>query len=165
MKHFKFIITALLAAAALVYVCIFPHSSAPQVIPIDNTSLFLVTKQQDEHGKQIKYYRLMEGNDVVVEDWVKDISGNPFCSCRGLVFMGRKRGQMELFNCRNGARFPILTKAYLDKIGCELTEMHPRYDDKNLVVIFLQQKKVKGFMGSHTLLYNLKTQRLSSFIN
>lgn len=72
---------------------------------------------------------------------------------------------MELFNCRNGARFPILTKAYLDKINCELEEMRPRYDDENLVVICLQQKNIKGFVGKHTLLYNLKTEKLSSFIN
>ena len=165
MKHFNFISAVLFVAAALVYVCMFPHNYAPQVVPIDDTSMFLVTKQQDEHGKPAKYYRLMEGDDVVIEDWVKDNSGNPFCNCRGLVFMGQKRGQMELFNCRNGARFPILTKAYLDKINCELEEMRPRYDDENLVVICLQQKNIKGFVGKHTLLYNLKTEKLSSFIN
>ena len=165
MKKLKFIVvlTLGLVFAALAYV--YPSQSTIQRNRIENTSLFWVSKQENQNGKPVKLYRLMAGDDVVLVDWVQDNLDNPFCNCRGLVFVGKRRGQMELFDCRNGQRIPVLTKKYLDKIGCVLDELRSRYDDENLVIINMHKKDIVGFMGKQTLVYNLKTAKLSSFIN
>lgn len=165
MKKLKFIVvlTLGLVFAALAYV--YPSQSTIQRNRIENTSLFWVSKQENQNGKPVKLYRLMAGDDVVLVDWVQDNLDNPFCNCRGLVFVGKRRGQMELFDCRFGEPVQVLSAEYLAKNGYVLDELHPRYDDDNLVVINLHKKGVDGFMGKRTLIYNLKAEKLSSFIN
>ena len=165
MKKLKFIVvlTLGLVYAALAYV--YPSQSTIQRNRIENTSLFWVSKQENQNGKPVKLYRLMAGDDVVLVDWVQDNLDNPFCNCRGLVFVGKRRGQMELFDCRFGEPVQVLSAEYLAKNGYVLDELRPRYDDDNLVVINLHKKGVDGFMGKQTWIYNLKSEKLSSFIN
>ena len=70
-----------------------------------------------------------------------------------------------MFDCRFGKLVPVLSAEYLAKNGYVLDELRPRYDDDNLVVINLHKKSVAGFMGKKTLIYNLKSEKLSSSIN
>lgn len=165
MKKFKFIVVLTLGLFCVVMACVYSDRSIIQRNRIENTSLFWVSKQENQNGKMVKMYRLIAGDNVVLVDWIQDNFDNPFCNCRGLVFIGKRRGQMELFDCRFGKLVPVLSAEYLAKNGYVLDELRPRYDDDNLVVINLHKKSVAGFMGKRTLIYNLKSEKLSSFIN
>lgn len=165
MKKLKSIVILVFGFVCIALAYVYPSKSTLQRNHIDGTSLFLVSKQENRNGQLVKLYRLMSDDDVVLVDWVQDNFDNPFCNCRGLVFMGKQRGQMGLFDCRFGEPVPVLSTEYLAKVGYVLDELRPRYDDGNLVVINLHKKGVEGFMGKQTLFYNLKTEKLSSFIN
>lgn len=165
MKKLKSIVILVFGFVCIALTYVYPSKSTVQRNRIDGTSLFWVSKQENRNGQLMKLYRLMSGDDVVLVDWVQDNFDNPFCNCRGLVFMGKQRGQMGLFDCRFGEPVPVLSTEYLAKTGYVLDELRPRYDDDNLVVINLHKKDVEGFMGKQTLFYNLKTEKLSSFIN
>ncbi len=165
MKKFQIFLTLFFFAVCFVFACIHPSKANLRQTQIEGTSLFCAAKHLSRNGRNIAFYRLLDSRGKIVQDWVEDNFDNPFCSCRGLVFIGEQRGKMELFDCRNGRCTPILTKEYLDKIGCVLDELRPRYDDENLVVINMHKKDIAGFMGKQTLVYNLKTAKLSSFIN
>lgn len=165
MKKFQIFLTLFFFAVCFVFACIHPSKANLRQTQIEGTSLFLATKHLSRNGKNITCYRLLDGRGKIIQDWVADNFDNPFCNCRGLVFIGKQRGQMELFDCRNGQRIPVLTKKYLDEIGCVLDELRSRYDDENLVIINMHKKDIVGFMGKQTLVYNLKTAKLSSFIN
>lgn len=165
MKKLKSIVILVFGFVCIALAYVYPSKSTVQRNRIDGTSLFWVSKQENRNGQLVKLYRLMSGDDVVLVDWVQDNFDNPFCNCRGLVFMGKQRGQMGLFDCRFGEPVPVLSTEYLAKTGYVLDELRPRYDDDNLVVINLHKKDVDGFMGKQTLFYNLKTEKLSSFIN
>lgn len=165
MKKLKSIVILVFGFVCIALTYVYPSKSTVQRNRIEGTSLFWVSKQENRNGQLVKLYRLMSGDDVVLVDWVQDNFDNPFCNCRGLVFMGKQRGQMGLFDCRFGEPVPVLSTEYLAKTGYVLDELRPRYDDDNLVVINLHKKDVEGFMGKQTLFYNLKTEKLSSFIN
>ena len=80
--------------------------------------------------------------------------------CRGFVLIGKKPGEMELFDCRNGERKPILSKMELDKVNCRLLDIRPRYDNENLVAVIMQKKDKQGFSGKKLYTYDLKNNYL-----
>lgn len=165
MKKFQIFLTLFFFAVCFVFACIHPSKANLRQTQIEGTSLFLAAKHLSRNGKNITCYRLLDGRGKIIQDWVQDNLDNPFCNCRGLVFVGKRRGQMELFDCRFGEPVQVLSAEYLAKNGYVLDELRPRYDDDNLVVINLHKKGVDGFMGKRTLIYNLKSEKLSSFIN
>lgn len=165
MKNFQSAIILVLIAVSAVCVWALTQKPAGRVEKIEETSLFLVSVQEHKDGKIKKLFRLQNQHGNVIVDWVNDDLGNPFIHCRGLVFIGKKRGETELFDCRKTPFSPILTHLYLDRHGYVLEDIRPHYNNENSVVIVLRQKGVDGFLGKHLLSYNLKTKQLTSLLN
>lgn len=128
--------------------------------PVEKTELLIMSKKSEQNGHNDTYYCLLDIHHNVIVDWVKDNRGNPFSFCRGLVLIGKKRGEMELFDCRNGERKPILSKMELDKVNCRLLDIRPRYDNENLVAVIMQKKDKQGFSGKRLYTYDLKNNYL-----
>ena len=165
MKNFQFVSVLVLLVICIAGVYTLTKKTARNVEEIEKTQLFLVSSQKTEDGKIKKYYSLQSRHSKVVADWINDDFGNPFINCRGLVFIGKKRGEMELFDCRKSPFEPVLTHQYLDKHGYVLVDMRPHYNDGSSVVIELRQKGVDGFLGKHLLSYDLNTKKLTSLLN
>ena len=128
--------------------------------PVEETELLVMSKKSEQNGRNDTYYCLLDIHHNVIVDWVKDNRGNTFSFCRGLLLIGKKRGEMELFDCRNGERKPILSKMKLDKINCRLLDIRPRYDNENLVAVIMQKKDKQGFSGKKLYMYDLKNNYL-----
>lgn len=154
-------ILLILGVVILVFFRIYSTNVSRNVMPVEKTELFIMVKQLEQNGQNNNYYRLMDIRQNVVADWVKDNQGNPFSFCRGLVLIGKKRGEMELFDCRNGQKKPIFSKIELDKLNCCLLDIRPRYDNENLVVIIMQRKDLQGFLGKKRYVYDLGNNSLS----
>ena len=97
MKNFQFVSVLVLLVICIAGVYTLTKKTARNVEEIEKTQLFLVSSQKTEDGKIKKYYSLQSRHSKVVADWINDDFGNPFINCRGLVFIGKKRGEMELF--------------------------------------------------------------------
>ena len=149
-----------LCVLIFVFTAVYNSNVSMNVQPVEKTELFVMAKQQEQNGRNNTYYRLVDIHHSVVVDWVKDNQGNPFSYCRGLVLIGKKRGEMELFDCRNGQKKLIFSKLELNKLNCRLLDIRPRYDNKNLVAIIMQRKNLQGFLGARRYVYDLEHNSL-----
>ena len=68
MKKFKFIVVLTLGLFCVVMACVYSDRSIIQRNRIENTSLFWVSKQENQNGKMVKMYRLIAGDNVVLVD-------------------------------------------------------------------------------------------------
>lgn len=72
MKKLKFIVVLTLGLVCATLAYVYPSQSTIQRNRIENTSLFWVSKQENQNGKPVKLYRLIADDDVVLVDWMQD---------------------------------------------------------------------------------------------